>query len=129
MSYENCNNCHVQQSDGGVAFFEIDESEMGCLIGLNPRVNDERPYKYVPLRHVPISHTSFEYYSKDLLTTFDALPTWAYATPHNIQLNTPQSESCDACHGNPDRFLTAEKIRPEEQDANQPVIVDEVPNP
>ena len=127
VSYKNCYNCHVQQSEEGVSFFEIDESEMGVFIGLNPRVSPERPYKYVPLRHVPIARTSFEYYGEDLLTNFDALPTWAYATPHNIQLSTPQTESCDACHGNPDWFLTEDKVRPDELEANRPVIVEQVP--
>ena len=127
VSYKNCYNCHVQQSDEGVPYFEIDDSEMGFFIGLNPRVSEERPYKYVPLRHVPIARTSFEYYGDELLSNFDALPTWAYATPHNIQRNTPQTESCDACHGNPAWFLTADKVRPDELTANEPVIVQEVP--
>ena len=60
---------------------------------------------------------------------FDALPTWAYATPHNIQLQTPQNESCDACHGNPDIFLTADKVSESELSANQQVIVSRVPAP
>lgn len=127
VSYKNCYNCHVQQSEDGIPFFEIDDSEMGFYIGLNPRVSDERPYKFVPLRHVPVSPISFEYYGQDLLSNFDVLPTWAYATPHNIQLNTPQTESCDACHGNEVWFLTADKVRPDELDANQSVIVQEVP--
>lgn len=127
ISYKNCYNCHVQQSEDGVPYYEIDESEMGFYIGLNPRVSEERPYKYVPLRHVPVSPTSFEYYGENLLANFDALPTWTYATPHNIQLQTPQTESCEACHENAEIFLTADKVRPEELDANQPVIVEEIP--
>jgi thiosulfate/3-mercaptopyruvate sulfurtransferase len=127
ISYKNCYNCHVQQSDEGVPYYEIDESEMGFYIGLNPKVSEERPYKYVPLRHVPISEASFEFYGENLLSNFDALPTWAYATPHNIQLQTPQTESCEACHGNTELFLTADKVRPEELDANLPVIVEEIP--
>jgi hypothetical protein len=62
-----------------------------------------------------------------VLPDFNALPTWAYATPHNVQLNTPQAETCNACHGNPDLFLTADKVRPEEIEANLPVIVPLVP--
>ena len=57
------------------------------------------------------------------------LPTWVYATPHNIQLNTPQTESCEACHGNAEIFLTADKLSEEELEANLSVIVDEVPDP
>ncbi len=58
---------------------------------------------------------------------FDAEPTWRHATPHNIQLETPQTETCNSCHGNGDIFLTADKVAPEELNANQPVIVGIVP--
>jgi hypothetical protein len=64
-----------------------------------------------------------------LLPNFNTLPSWAYATPHNVQLNTPQTESCNACHGNPDIFLTIDKVKPEEVEANLNVIVDQVPSP
>jgi thiosulfate/3-mercaptopyruvate sulfurtransferase len=83
----------------------------------------------VVLRHVPISRDSFAYYGEDILTNFDALPTWKYATPHNIQRNTPQTETCDACHGSAEFFLTADDVRPEETGANQDVMVEEVPFP
>ena len=73
--------------------------------------------------------TSFEFYGDDLLPEFNALPTWVYATPHNIQRNTPQNESCAACHANAAIFLTADKLSEEELEANLPVILDEVPDP
>jgi thiosulfate/3-mercaptopyruvate sulfurtransferase len=63
------------------------------------------------------------------LPDFDSLPTFAYATPHNIQLSTPQNASCEACHGNEALFLTADKVRQEELAANEDVIVDVVPGP
>jgi thiosulfate/3-mercaptopyruvate sulfurtransferase len=50
-----------------------------------------------------------------------------YSTPHNVQKETPQNASCNACHGNAAIFLTADKVRPEEVEANQEVIVDQVP--
>jgi len=100
---------------------------MTFLIGQNPRQDENRPYEYVPVRHVPLAPTSFEYYMDNALPDFDALPTWAYATPHNIQRNTPQNESCEACHGNADIFLTADKVKPEELAANQAVIVESPP--
>ena len=127
VSYKSCYNCHVQQNEEGTPFYEIDPSEMGFAIGLNPLQSEERPYKYVTLRHVPVATTSFEFYGENLLVNFDSAPTWVYATPHNIQLNTPQTESCDTCHGNPEWFLTADKVRPDELDANQSVIVEEIP--
>jgi thiosulfate/3-mercaptopyruvate sulfurtransferase len=90
---------------------------MGFEIGLNPLRSSERPYKYVVLRHVPTCSDECNYYGENLLPNFDAVPTWKYATPHNIQLNTP------------DLFLTEEDIRPEEMEANRDVIVPEIPDP
>ena len=125
-TYKNCYSCHVAQEDG-VPFFKIEPSVMDFKIGLNPLQSEDRPWKYVPVRHVPIDQEAFAYYGEDLLPNFDAVPTWKYATPHNIQKNTPQTESCDACHGNPQFFLTAEDLRPEEMEANKDVIVEEPP--
>ncbi|MBN1178703.1 MAG: hypothetical protein JXD18_05800 [Anaerolineae bacterium] len=126
-TYKNCYNCHVELSADGVPFFRTDESEMMFLIGLNPIQSEERPWQYVPLRHVPISTDSFSFYGENLLPNFDALPTWTYATPHNIQRQTPQNASCTACHGNDSIFLTAEDVDPDELAANQLVIVTDVP--
>ena len=127
-TYKNCYSCHVAQEDG-VPFFRIDPSEMAFKIGLNPRTGPDRPWTYVPVRHVPIDPESFAYYGEDLLPNFDALPTWKYATPHNIQRNTPQTVSCDSCHGNAEFFLTSDDVAPEELEANKDVIVQEVPPP
>lgn len=126
VSYKNCSNCHVQQSEEGVAFYQIDPSWMDFRIGLNPSRTDERPWKYILLRHVPISRTSFEYYGIELLN-FDNRPTWVEATPHNIQRNTPQTSSCDNCHGNPQYFLTPDVVLEDELEANAPVIVQQPP--
>jgi thiosulfate/3-mercaptopyruvate sulfurtransferase len=76
---------------------------------------------------VPIDRDSFSYYGEDLLPNFDSLPTWKYATPHNIQRITPQNESCNACHGNDEIFLTADDVGPDELEANRDVIVEELP--
>jgi thiosulfate/3-mercaptopyruvate sulfurtransferase len=112
-----------------VPFFRIEPSEMAFKIGLNPIQGPDRPWKYVPVRHVPIDPESFAYYGQDLLSNFDALPTWKYATPHNIQRVTPQAESCNACHGSAEFFLTADDVLPEELEANREVIVEDVPPP
>jgi thiosulfate/3-mercaptopyruvate sulfurtransferase len=129
VAYKHCYNCHVQQTDDGRPFYRVDPSQMMFRIGLNPRQGPERPWEYVPLRHVPVAKDSFAYYGENLLSNFDSLPTWAYATPHTIQRITPQNSSCDACHGNPDVFLTEDDVLPDELPANQEVIVREVPPP
>jgi len=125
-TYKNCYGCHVAQQDG-VPYYQIEPSVMEFKIGRNPLQSEERPWTYVPLRHVPVDPESFAYYGEDLLPNFDAVPTWKYATPHTIQRNTPQTETCNACHGNAEFFLTADDLRPEEVEANKDVIVEEVP--
>ncbi len=127
-TYINCNSCHVAVSEtSGNPFFTTEESFFTFLIGRNPRRDADRPYEYVPVRHVPVDPESFAFYGDDLLPDFNNQPTWRYATPHNIQRQTPQTESCDHCHGNPDMFLTADKVAPEELEANSAVIIEEIP--
>jgi len=124
VSYTSCDGCHVALSEEtGNPFFRTEGTYLNFLIGRNPLQNDERPYDYTTVRHVPVAPTSFEFYGDNLLSDFDSLPTWTHATPHNIQLNTPQNASCEACHGSPEFFLTEDKVNPEELAANQDVIV------
>ena len=125
-TYKQCYGCHVGVEDG-TAYYKIEPSEMAFKIGLNPIQSPDRPWKYVPVRHVPVDRDSFDYYGENLLPNYDALPTWKYATPHNIQRITPQNESCNTCHGNADFFLTAADVAPDEQEANKDVIVEELP--
>ena len=129
VDYKNCYSCHVQTSDEGTPYFKIDPSEMAFYIGKNADLTEARPWDYVLLRHVPIDRDSFSFYGENLLPEYDSLPTFAYATPHNIQRNTPQNASCDACHGNEALFLTADKVPADELAANQDVIVDVIPGP
>lgn len=130
VSYTSCDGCHVQvDEDTGAPFYRTGGSYMTFAIGRNPRQSFDRPYDFVPLRHVPIDQDSFAFYGEDLLPLYDALPTWVYATPHNIQRETPQTASCNACHGNADLFLTEDKVYPQELEANRDVIVDEIPAP
>lgn len=128
VSYTSCDGCHVAVSkETNLPFYKTDGSYLTFFIGKNALKSADRPYDYVTVRHIPESADNFVYYGDNLLTNFDKLPTWAYATPHNIQRNTPQTESCNSCHGNPKIFLTAEKVAPNELEANQPVIVDQIP--
>lgn len=127
-SYKNCYGCHVAQQDG-IPFYQVEPSQLDFKIGRNTLQSEERPWEYVPVLHVPITPDSFDYYGSNLLPNFDALPTWKYVTPHNIQRFTPQTESCNACHGNSELFLTASDVTPDEQEANRDVIVEEIPVP
>lgn len=127
VDYKNCANCHVQQSDEGIPYFEIDPSWIDFRIGLNENQSEERPWEYVLVRHVPINPESFAYYGENLLPNFDERATWVETTPHNIQRNTPQTEACENCHGNAELFLTEDAVLPEELTANQAVIITEIP--
>ncbi len=127
QAYINCYECHLERSENDVPYFRLQEEELGFFIGRNPIRSNERPYRYVPVRHVPTFPELFELYGENILDDFDNLPTWVYSTPHNIQLTTPQTESCESCHGNDQWFLTEDKVRPEELLANQNVIVVSAP--
>jgi len=127
VSYKNCYSCHVAIDEKGLPCRTSDPSVMDFEIGLNPLRSSEKSYKYVVLRHVPTCAGTCDYYGENLLPDFNALPTWKYATPHNIQLRTPQTESCDACHGNSELFLTEEDILPAEMEANKGIIVTDIP--
>ena len=128
VSYTSCDGCHVGVSEEtGNPFFRTEGDYLSFLIGRNTLQSEERPSEFVLVRHIPIAPSSYEYYGENLLTNFDALPTWAYATPHNIQRETPQNASCEACHGNADLFLTEDKVAPDELNANLGVIVEAPP--
>ena len=130
VAYTSCDGCHVAISETtGNPFYATDGSYLDFKIGLNPLKSFDRPYDYVTLRHVPISSDSFAFYGDNLVPNLNALPTWVYTTPHNIQRETPQAASCNACHGNADLFLTVDQVYPNEVEANQPVIVPVIPAP
>ncbi len=128
VAYTNCVNCHVDRTEDDIPYFSVEEHSLDFLIGQNPLRSNERPYRYVPVRHIPVDINSFSAYGDDLLNNFLNRPTWAYATPHNIQRNTAQTASCSNCHSNDDIFLTADKVAEFERGgANLGVIVDAAP--
>lgn len=128
ITYKNCYSCHVALDDNDLPY-RTSETEMGFKIGRNPLKSEHRPYDYVVLRHAPVSIDTFVYYGEGLLPDFDDLSTWKYATPHNIQLATPQNESCNACHGHDELFLRDEDVIDDEEAANQLVMVEKAPDP
>lgn len=128
VSYTSCDGCHVAISDQtGNPFYETEGDYLSFFIGKNSDPNYHRPYEYVVVRHVPAAPNAYDFYGENLLPNFNSRPTWVYSTPHNVQKQTPQNSSCNACHGNAAIFLTADKVKPEEVQANQEVIVDQVP--
>ena len=124
---KSCYNCHVERDDNGTPYFTTDASQMHFKIGLNPNQSPDLPWTYVVVRHVPVTSETFAHYGDGLLPDFDNVPTWKYATPHNIQRVTPQNESCTNCHGNRDIFLSEDDVPAAELEANRGVIVTDVP--
>jgi len=123
MPYKNCFSCHVGKDKEGVGYFKTKPSTIDFKVGLNPLRSERRPEKFVTLRHVPVDHGTFDFYVKNGLANFDALPNWKFATPHNIRRKTPQNEACNNCHGNSELFLVGNAVDPKEKQANKDVIV------
>ncbi len=129
--YKQCFGCHmdVDVGDTGLPYFTVNagdptlasrppdstaDSLMSFRIGKNPlpgKLNPLTglPYEYALLRHAPIDRDLFLYPIADpvpgLVPNVPALPTWKFATPHNIR---PLSETsaihmdpsvCANCHG------------------------------
>ncbi|MDO9527853.1 MAG: hypothetical protein Q7J27_01705 [Syntrophales bacterium] len=128
VSYKNCFNCHVGKDKAGKPYSTIGSTVMAFKIGMNPKPTEERPEKYVTVRHIPVNKELFDFYVKGGLTNFDNAPTWKLATPHNIQRQTPQNESCISCHNNSKLFLRKRDVRSKEITANKDVIVPSMPS-
>ena len=121
--YKNCGSCHVGKDAKGFTYFKNKKSWMDFKIALNPIRSERRPEAFVAVRHVPVDQETFAFYVKDGLKNFDALPTWKYATPHNIRRKTPQNATCNSCHGNEALFLQKADVVLKYLKANQSVIV------
>ncbi len=125
-AYKNCANCHVGKDAKGLPYSTLDPSWMDFKIGKNQNKTVEHPFDYVLVRHVPTNADLFKAYNVTFANP-NAVPTWRPTTPHNIQRKTKQNASCDSCHKHSELFLTADKIKPKELDANRGVIVDQIP--
>ncbi|MEJ2684021.1 MAG: hypothetical protein P8Z71_06470 [Candidatus Sulfobium sp.] len=140
--YFNCTNCHVSldvKEAGNIkVIFPSDPLET-FKIGRNIDRSPGNPYAYNLVRHTPMkkdSLASLRYFQavltgkpgpKDLISNYDALPTWNSASIHTIQLKTRQNSSCNACHGHKDLFLTKQDLEPGDPKANLKVIVNKIP--
>jgi len=130
QDYKNCNLCHV----AGTGIRE--PSYIDFKIGKNPLPELREEYDYVVLRHIPIANDTYSPWGVAEQDNFEALPTWKYASPHNIKRWTARTDttggvSCGyACHTTPDEggwFLRQSDLDimtdPDEQTANQEFIV------
>ena len=123
MPYKNCYSCHVGKDTNGLNYFKVEPSVIDFKIGLSPKRSEDRPEKYVVVRHVPVDRDLFSFYVEGVFDNFDSAPTWKPATPHTIRRSTPQNSDCNNCHGNRELFLQPGDVRSEYMGANIPVIV------
>lgn len=134
QAYKNCAECHV-----GLGIQQ--PSWIGFKIGRNP-IPDNRPGEYVILRHVPVSENTFTPWGVSS-PNYASVPTFKYATPHNIvrwtaQTDTSGGQSCNAvCHMTPAtpeglflRQVDLDQLSSaDEREANADLIVPDGPPP
>jgi hypothetical protein len=127
QDYNNCTACHVGKDKNDLPSFSTESSYFAFKIGRNYDKSAERPWDYTVVRQVPVDPETFAYYGENTFADFAAVPTYKFATPHNISLITPRTkDGCDGCHKNDDLFLTASDIAgmsEVEREANADVIV------
>jgi len=119
--YRNCTNCH----DPGTG------TEYGEFFSLKIARNDpaafpyrqDKGYDYVVVRHVPISQETYAHWGLVDLPDFTSKPTWLYASPHSIKLNTDQAATCGGCHGSDYYLQDSDLTTPEEQAANANLVI------
>ncbi|OIP51500.1 MAG: hypothetical protein COX17_06315 [Deltaproteobacteria bacterium CG23_combo_of_CG06-09_8_20_14_all_60_8] len=140
--YFNCTNCHVSldiKEAGKIKVIFPSDPLFTFKIGKNIDITPNNPYKYNLVRHSPMKKDSLASLRsfqdvltgkpgpEDLISNYDALPTWNSASVHNIQRHTKQNSSCNACHGHKELFLTKDDLVPEDPKANQKIIFDKIP--
>ena len=118
----NCFECHLDENEEKTKLVSSSEMKIMFRVGLNPQVTEERPYKYVTLRHVPAQETMLEVVGDNMMPNFDQKVNWNYSPTHNIQKSTFQNESCEACHSNTKIWLKQEDLRQTDSKANEALI-------
>jgi thiosulfate/3-mercaptopyruvate sulfurtransferase len=122
QDYVNCYSCHTAKDDNKVAYFVNQLEVESFKIGLN-YPGTGLTEKYIVVRHEPTDKEVFDFYGKDAFKTFDNVPTWKRASPHNIQKKTWRNASCNHCHGQRGVFLAEADLLPYEKGANKAVVV------
>jgi hypothetical protein len=79
QKYNNCGSCHVGGEGARVA------SYMDFKIGANPIPNLKKGYKFTTVRRTLAAPDNWKSYGVANYPNFNALPTYNYTSPHNIQ--------------------------------------------
>lgn len=122
----NCFSCHATKEPNGTVVGVAGEMRLMFKIGLNPNPTEERPYKYISLRHIPTVIDTFSSLEGDL-PNYHEVPNWKYSPTHNIQRVTMQNETCNSCHGNEYIFLREQDLRDDDSEANRDLVVTKIP--
>ncbi len=118
----NCFECHLDEKPDGSGLGSSSEGKIIFRVGYNPEITEERPYKYVALRHVPSQETMLEVVDDNMMPNFDEKSNWKYSPTHNIQKSTFQNESCEACHDNTRIWLSEKDLRETDSEASRKLI-------
>lgn len=125
---QSCSDCHLSFTDETkTAVVSKSHPTVTFKIGLNPQRDDRRPWKYVPVRHVPTVADSFKAAGENLLPDYDKVPNWKMSPTHNIRRFTTQNSDCNSCHGNSEVFLTRKDLIETDSKANEQILVPAVP--
>jgi len=120
--YKNCNSCHT----GGAGI--TGSSYLAFKIAKNP-IPLLRRYQVVTVRHIPVSRDTYASWGIADLPLYNSESTWKYASPHNIQRWTAQTDTSgtsvcsEKCHNNDALFLTMSDLAPEEVEANRQLLL------
>ena len=109
--YNNCFECHLDPKEDGSGYVSSSESKLSFRVGYNPEPTEERPYKYVVLRHVPAHEGMLEPFGENMMPNFNDKTNWKYSPVHNVQRSTFQNESCQSCHDNTRIWLRESDLR------------------
>lgn len=96
QKYNNCGSCHIHGLGARVP------SYMDFKIALNPLKDVRKQYKFVTVRRTLAAPDNWVEYGLPQYPNFDALPTYNYATPHNIQrwTNVTKVSDGEKCYAN-----------------------------
>jgi len=133
QDYNNCASCHIHGEGARIP------SYMDFKIAVNPIPDIKPGYDFALVRRTLAAPDSWQEYGVAESSTFDALPTYNYTTPHNILRWTSRTEvaagkSCSAnCHIrneggtliNKEFYLFMENLEDWEVSATQAYTVDD----
>ncbi len=131
QNYNNCGSCHIHGLGARIP------SYMDFKIALNPLPDVKSKYKYSVVRRTLAAPDNWIEYGVASYSNFDALPTYNYATPHNIQRWTERTKVPDGkkcywnCHVrrendtlvNTKNFLFEENLLDWEKNATRKITV------